>query len=427
MLDWIRRQLDHIRATPHWLQDLLLAIAISQADLVAVVFTDRDPGLFGVASRPVAAIAALLIALPLVFRRNNPDLTMMLTGAGAGIAGVFGIPVQPLAPLVALYTVAAYGSLQNTVGSTVIFLAIITGLYATGGELPLLYTNILIVLGAAVTGRIVRAYRDQTVELLQRAAELQRSREERAQFAVRSERTRISREMHDVLAHSISVMVVQATGARRLLPGKPDQAAQALTVVEDTGRQSLAEMRRMLGLLRDEGEGAPSGPQPGLDDIRPLVEEFARSGLPVDLRTRGEAPANVDPSVGLSAYRILQEALTNCLRHARATRVTVDLRSTPGRLDLEVLDNGSQVPSPGPHATQLADVGGGFGLIGMRERAALVGATLEVGARPGVGYRVAASFSLSLPSQAPSKADRASQQLTEPAGPSPNRTVDAAS
>lgn len=386
MYDWIRRQIERCRALPPWLQDLLVAIVVSQADLVVVLSSESEPGVLGTAPRPVAALAVLLIALPLVFRRYNPNLTMALTGFGAGLAGAFGIPLGPLAPYVALYTVAAYLTLKDTLVATAVFLAIITGLYAGAGALAWLYANVLTVVGVVIIGRMVQAYRLQTIELRHRARELEHSREERARFAVRSERNRIAREMHDVLAHSISVMVVQAAGARRLLPGKPEAAGAALAVIEHTGRQSLTEMRRMLGLLREDDDGTPAGPQPGLDDIPDLVGDFRASGLPVELRIIGDPVGAGDPTVGLSAYRIVQEALTNCLKHATPSRVTVTLRRTAHTLHLEVLDDGL-VPGDGPP-------GGGYGLIGMRERAALVGGMVQAGPRPSTGYRVAATLPL---------------------------------
>ncbi|WP_370326930.1 sensor histidine kinase [Euzebya sp.] len=394
MTDRASAALDRIRSSPPWLQDLVLAIAVSQADLVAVLFGNRSPGPWGTAPTPVAIVAVLLISLPLVFRRQNPDLTIMLTGFGAGLAGAFGIPIQALAPLVALYTVAAYTPLADTVVATGIFFAVTTGLALSQGGIALLYANTLIVLGVAIIGRIVQAYREQTEELAAHAAELERSREERASLAVRAERSRIAREMHDVLAHSTSVMVVQATGARRMLPAKPDQAAAALQVIEDTGRQSLGELRRMLGLLRDDDEVVPpTRPQPGLEDVTGLVEEFRLAGLQVELRVVGHLPA-VDVAISLSGYRIVQEALTNVLKHAAATRTIVELRARDGALHLEVLDDGGRDRGHQPGGQGVRMESGGFGLVGMRERAALVGGRLEAGPRPGGGYRVAAVLPL---------------------------------
>lgn len=391
---------------PPWLQDLILAAAVSQADLVAVLSSDRQPGPFGTVPTPLAALAVVLIATPLVFRRRHPDLTITLTGFGAGAAGALGIPIQPLAPLVALYTVAAYGTLFDTVAATSIFLAITTGLVISMGEISVLYTNTLIVLGVAVVGRLIQSHREQATELAHRNAELERTRVERTRMAVRAERTRIAREMHDILAHSTSVMVVQATGAKRLVRTRPDAAEEALGVIADTGRETLGEMRRVVGMLRegDADDGVPTTPQPTLDTLDELVAEFADAGLDVDLRWAGTVPDDLDASLALSVYRIVQEALTNSLKHAGAERVIVDVRRLSDRLEVEVLDDGA-----GPSRPSLTETGGGFGLVGMRERAHLVGGTLEAGPRPGGGWRVAATFPLD-----PDRADRGPTQSTTP-------------
>lgn len=412
MSDWTPRQLDRLTHAPPWLQDLLLAIVVCEADLVIVLYGERGAGQFGPVPRALGVAAVILMGLPLVFRRVNPGLVMMLTGFTAGAAGAVGVPIQGLATLVALYTVAAYLPMRDAVGATVVFLAITTGLMASTGDLPSLYSNTLLVVGVTVIGRIVQANRAQTLQLRARAIELERGRDAQAQLAVTSERERIARDMHDVLAHSTSVMVVQATGARRLLPGRPDQVAEALQVIEETGRTSLAELRRMLGLLRqDVADTDPPRPQPGLADIADLVETFVAAGLHVELRQTRALPEEVDASIELSAYRVVQEALTNVMKHAGAHRVTVDLCALPDRLLLQVLDDGGRSDRPRPRrrveaagprsAAALDAAGGGFGLIGMRERVALVGGIIEVGPRPGGGYRVAAVFPLS-PSYAPS-------------------------
>ncbi len=366
----------------------MLAIAVSEADLAAVLLSERTDGPFGEVSTPVAAVVVVLVALPLVFRRSNPGLTMILTGFGAGAAGAVGIPIQPLAPIVALYTVAAWSTLADTVVSTAIFLAITTSLVLSTGQLYVLYSNTLIVLGVAVLGRLIRAHREQAGELARRAHQLELEREERARLAIRTERTRIAREMHDVLAHSTSVMVVQATGAKRLVRTRPEAAEDALGVIADTGRQSLADLRRMLGLLRRDDDGVPTTPQPTLSDIPDLVAEFVDAGVPVDLRM--PEGAALEGPVGLSAYRIVQEALTNVLKHADPERVIVDVRVLDGRIEVEVLDDGGA-------ARQLDTVGGGYGLVGMRERAGLVDGTLEAGPRPGGGFRVAATLPVTTP------------------------------
>ncbi|HEV3463585.1 MAG TPA: histidine kinase, partial [Actinomycetota bacterium] len=253
--------------------------------------------------------------------------------------------------------------------------------------------------------------------LAARTVELEREREERAKLAVAEERARIARELHDVVAHSVSVMVVQAGAARRTLATSPGQATTALGQIESTGRQALVEMRRLLGLLRDgDGDGedgevaAALTPQPSLAHLESLAAAAREAGLPVEIVVEGE-PRPLPAGVDLSAYRIVQEALTNSLKHTGPARASVRLCYGREALEVQVLDDG---PGPGaaPGGGGLAVVtlgpegvlpvsgarpttGGGHGLIGMRERVALFGGTLEAGPRPGGGYRVAARLPLS--------------------------------
>lgn len=389
------RLLAHVREWPPLVQDLLLAALVSEADLIVVLLEGTTEGVAGTLPLWVAALIVMLISAPLVFRRHSPDLTIMLTGFGAGGALVLGVPVQALAPIVALYTVAAYGPLADAVISTVIFLLISGAAITVQGELSRLYSNVLLIVGITVVGRIVQAYRQQTEVLAERNAQLERQREERVGLGARAERARIAREMHDILGHSVSVMVVQASGARRLLPDKPARAAEALAVIEDTGRSSLVEIRRVLGLLREGAEGERDGvpsvssPQPGLQDLDALIAELEEAGLDIDLRLGRGVFDRVGTTVQLSAYRIVQEALTNVLKHAGPTRVVVQFRNAGGRLHVEVIDSGRRIGGAGPVSSSQDD-GRGFGLLGMRERAALVGGTLEAGPRPGGGFRVIA-------------------------------------
>jgi signal transduction histidine kinase len=216
--------------------------------------------------------------------------------------------------------------------------------------------------------------------LAARAAEMEASREGREREAVMAERRRLARELHDVVAHTVSIMVVQAGGARRTLHRDPDQALDALAAVEATGRGALVELRRLLGLLRPDGEAAPHAPQPGMASIDDLISRARAAGLPVEVNVEGEAgplPAGVD----LAAYRVVQEALTNTLQHAGPARARVTIRWEPENLVL-VVDDSGQGPVNG-----LGD-GTGQGLVGMRERVAMCGGELETGRRRGGGFKV---------------------------------------
>jgi signal transduction histidine kinase len=221
-------------------------------------------------------------------------------------------------------------------------------------------------------------------ELQERAERAERERETAARAAVAEERARIARELHDVVAHSVSVMTLQAGAVRRLLRADQMREREALDAVERTGREALVELRRLLGVLRGPDAQAELAPQPGLAELQALVARTEAAGLPVDLRIEGDAaplPAGVD----LSAYRIVQEALTNSLKHADAARAEVAVRYRPDAIDIEVSDDGR-----GPVSAN----GGGQGLVGMRERAALYGGELSAGAREGGGFVVRARLPL---------------------------------
>ena len=220
----------------------------------------------------------------------------------------------------------------------------------------------------------------------QRAQLAERERDLAAREAVAEERARIARELHDVVAHSVSVMVVQAQAGTRLLD-EPERLRGAFSSIEASGREALVELRRLLGILRTDDEQLAIGPQPGLDSLEALVEQVREAGLPVELRVEGE-PVQLPPGVDLSAYRIVQEALTNALKHAGQAEAEVVVRYRASSLELEVVDNGAAA------AATVSGSGSGHGLIGMRERVALCGGVLEAGARNGHGYAVRARLPL---------------------------------
>jgi signal transduction histidine kinase len=219
----------------------------------------------------------------------------------------------------------------------------------------------------------------------ERAERAERERERLAEEAVAEERARIARELHDVVAHSMSVMVVQAGGVRRLLHDDQEREREALLVVERIGREALTEMRRMLGVLRASGDGAALTPQPGLEHLDLLIEQVRRSGLNVAVQVTGE-PVPLPTGLGLSAYRIVQESLTNALKHGDRSSAQVRLNYGEDELEVEVID-GSTIVS--------GERNGGHGLVGMRERVAVYGGELEAGPREGGGYRVRARLPLS--------------------------------
>jgi signal transduction histidine kinase len=218
-----------------------------------------------------------------------------------------------------------------------------------------------------------------------RASRAELEREERAEAAVASERARIARELHDIIAHNVSVMVVQAEAADEMLDrNRPERARAPVQMIEETGRAALGEMRRMLGVLRDADARPAVTPQPGIANLELLLAKVRESGLPVELDVEGE-PRPLPPGLDLSAFRIVQEALTNALKHAGPARAHVLVRFAPDALELEVYDDG---PGAGGETT------GGNGLVGMRERAALFGGELEAGRPKEGGFRVRARLPL---------------------------------
>jgi signal transduction histidine kinase len=233
-------------------------------------------------------------------------------------------------------------------------------------------------------GRVLRLREEKVAEAEARAARIQAEQQDRAVQAVTEERQRIARELHDVIAHSVSVMTVQAGAVRRLLLPEQEKERAALETVEATGRQALTEMRRLVGLLREQGAMPEFAPQPGMKTLDTLLATVRDAGLPVQLEVEGE-PRELAPGVDLSAYRVVQEALTNALKYAGPARAWVTVRWHEQELELEVANDG-RVGASGN--------GVGHGLAGMQERVALVGGTIETGRHPVNGFVVRARLPL---------------------------------
>jgi signal transduction histidine kinase len=235
-----------------------------------------------------------------------------------------------------------------------------------------------------LVGFALRARAEQTEAAEARASEAERERDAAARIAVAEERARIARELHDVVAHAVSVMVLQTGAVRHRLPTTFADDIGALRSVEATGRSALIEMRRLLGAMRSEEDGLDLLPQPGLERIETLVSDVGRAGLPVELHVEGE-PFQLPRAIDLSAYRIVQEGLTNALKHANAGHADVVLRYRPGELEIEVRDDG---PGSGN------GVGEGFGLAGMRERVKIYGGEMSAAPAPGGGFLLNARLPL---------------------------------
>jgi signal transduction histidine kinase len=337
---------------------------------------------------PVEAkvVAAVLTTLPLAWRTRAPVAITAVTTGGLALGIALGLPpkdvslVAAVSPLLAVYSVGAHSSVRATVVAAALALGqlgVASAISDWPAEELLLYA---IAVGVALlVGRAVRAMGFEVDVLEARAADLERD----AQAALEAERARIARELHDVIGHSISVMGVQAGAVRRLLTPEQEREREALLVVERTGRDAVGEMRRLLGILRENGTEPELEAMPTVQRAGDLVADLRRAGLDVELRVEGEL-GDLPPGRALAAFRILQEALTNVLKHAPGAHVDAVLRRTGSELEIEVVDSGGTRPAaPGD--------GGGHGLVGMRERVALYGGTLDAGP-DGAGFAVLARF-----------------------------------
>jgi len=380
------------RRLPPWLADAVLGIGMFVLSVVSL----RDyqlQGLGDIYARGPSAPGILLIALqtlPLVWRRSHPIAVVIIVVGAWVIDRGLDYPAT-LAGLGTLVAIHAVGSELSSRRSLIVGLSVIGTVTAYTAIGAMIYPSVGIedvavmpVVGLVVLylGREVNQRRSETRQLEERAASAEREREERARAAVADERARIARELHDVVAHQIVLMTVQAEGAARL-PADDPRIREALATISGAGREGLSEMRRMVGLLREPADDDSLAPQPGLADLDPLIAHFGEAGLPVSVRVDGE-PRRLPGGVDLSAYRIIQESLTNALKHGGpGVSADVTLAYGPDCLDITVVDDGRGITGP---------MGSGHGIVGMEERAALLSGELRTGARDGGGFAVHASI-----------------------------------
>jgi signal transduction histidine kinase len=374
--------------------DTLLAALVTAILVPASIFASTKQG--DVVFRHHNAFSIGLSALgavPIAWRRRSPLAVLVVAGAAAVVYEACGFPDGPNAVpvLIALYSVAAHcDRRQSIVGAVYAGVGVLV-VFATARwhlDAGTVISNTIIFGTAWILGDNLRNRRAYVSELEAKADYLEREQTARAQQAVADERSRIARELHDVVAHNVSVMVVQAGAARRTIDRDTDGARDALTSVEQTGRQALDEMRRLLGVLRTDDEATEArAPQPSVADLDSLVANVRDAGLPVELVVEG-VPRPLASGVDMSAYRIVQEALTNSLKHAGPARAHVRVRYGDHDLCVEVVDDGR-----GGAADPTVN-GGGNGLVGMRERVALYGGELRAGPRAGGGYLVSARLPL---------------------------------
>ncbi len=373
-----QRRQTYRRVVPPW-TDVALAGAFVVMTIAEALYSPgvRSPALHmvvaggamaGLAWRrqfPIA-VAAVVIAADVALNPQNQFSTLLSLVLVAYTVGsetqpprsYFGLGIVLVPFLVAM---ASEGLEPSDVGAAVVFLV-----------------------GPWTVGTMVQQRSVHTQEALARVGRLEREREAEAAAAADEERTRIARELHDIVSHSISVVTIQTQAVRRRLGPEHAKEAEDLAAVEATAREALAEMRRLFGVLRSDGESASLTPQPGLGELGRLLDQVRGSGLAVALRTEGEA-YDLPPGVDLAAYRIVQEALTNALRHSGATNAEVVVRYAPAQLEIAVEDNGRGMGSR---------PSGGHGLVGVRERVALYGGTVDLGAGANGGVRLSACLPL---------------------------------
>jgi signal transduction histidine kinase len=373
------------------LADVVLAAALAALAAVTGVALVA-PAAQAPPPTPTIVLWAVALAAPLVLRRLIPSVVLAVTTihfTRYWAVGQLNEIASWLVLGVAVYSAAAYAERRRApwvCGACLLGLigaGVAPTLRAGAGPVELaavaLFDALPFLLGWSL-GTMMRTLRDYRMTLEERNRQLDQEREANARRAVLEERVRIARELHDVVAHHVSVMGVQAGVARRLFDRDPKEALGAIGSVELASRQAIADLQQLVAVLRRQEESDDLAPQPSLQQLPELVEHMRRTGLPVTLTSRGQ-PRQLPAGVELSAYRIIQEALTNTLKHAGPARASVTVRYDNGAVEVEVVDDG-QGPPPDRPGT------GGKGLVGMRERVNLYGGRLEAGARPGGGFRV---------------------------------------
>jgi signal transduction histidine kinase len=367
-------------------------IDVAVAAAVAAVALAEVTANAAVAPKPAAAACELAMAIALLWRRRAPLAVVAVVAVLQVIEAAAGVPLQqPVVPLLAS-VIAVYALMtlapawQAASGAALMLAAVgIETVVQDKGFANFAFALVFLV-GATIVGRTLHSRTQHAAELADRAQALERQQSLVAQLAGQEERTRIARELHDVIAHTVSVMVVQAGAAEQMVGRDPDRALAAMQAVQTTGREALAEMARLLGMLREDGAEIGLTPAPGLADLPTLVDGARRSGIDVHLQLNGY-PRQLPPGPELSIYRIVQEALTNVRKHAGRSRAAVRVTCSDTAIVAEI-DNDAATE----RSADAAVPGAGHGLIGMRERVALYGGTLVAGPSAAGGFQVRANI-----------------------------------
>jgi signal transduction histidine kinase len=365
--------------------DVLVALVLTIAALAQVFGRWGQPSPFR-QDDVLGTTLVLLQTLPLAVRRTWPIGVLVIISIAVGTHSALGyqiVQAGTFSSLIALYGAASLTDNRRALLAAAISAAAVAFFFATNRgawSLPNVASTAATWAVAWLAGTFVRMRGEQADAAGARAASLERDQEARAREAVADERARMARELHDIVGHSLNVVVIQAAGARRVFDARPEVARDALASIESTGREALSEMERMLGVLRaaDTDDGAP-GPQPGLGQVDSLAAHVSEAGIPVQVIVEGDRQ-DIPASVDLSAYRIVQESLTNCLKHSGASRATVLVRYRPEDLEVEVVDDGG-----GSSGKRAQDGRGGRGHLGMRERVAVFGGEISMGPAPTTG------------------------------------------
>jgi signal transduction histidine kinase len=382
-LEYFQRMSRIRQATREYWFELLIG-ALTVAGIAELVVSPGSP----TTSRWFAVPALALLMLPLFTRRwfpfGAPAAYWILAPALSFVDGLLIPSVESLF-LVGLASAALLGNLRNARHAWIGLAIVLAGITAVVYNIPGRTTAELILIPvefgiAWAAGFALRERSEQAEAAEMRATLAEQERDAAARIAVAEERARIARELHDIVAHAMSVMVLQVGAVRHQLPQVLEEDRDALGRVERAGRTALAEMRRLLGAMRREGDGLDLAPQPGLDGLDSLLEDVGRAGLPAELHVEGH-PYDLPRAIDLSAYRIVQEGLTNSLKHANATRADVTVRYRDDELGIEVVDNGAGVATSD---------GLGHGLVGIRERVKIYGGDMNAGTPPEGGFVLSA-------------------------------------